>query len=211
MAKRSKSYWRAVYREALEFMGVTTKKGWSLKYMKKVWSDVRQKELADNTELPAVQTVAKTARIKKQKEFEYEETPRDEEMNTLPADEPLQLGKQYIDNFLQTIDHIYEDTKAYIASAPLNSKGNIRDPEFYFLDRDIDEMESSYQEIKKIIDVMRSQFGDEIVAQAIASNVEIYYIQALVFIPPSGTINNFAVTVEQLTAIMIDISSRMTG
>ena len=75
----------------------------------------------------------------------------------------------------------------------------------------MDEMESSYQEIKKIVAAMRSQFGDEIVAQAIASNAEIEYIQALVFIPPSEILNNFEVTVQQLTAIMIDISSRMTG
>lgn len=204
--KKGRSYWKSVYREALEYMGIDTKKGWSLKTMKQKWSDLRKQQAQEGVELPNVRTVAKTA-----KEFEYEETPRDDEMNTLPADEPLELGKQYIDNFLQTIDHIYEDTKAYIATAPLNSKGNVRDPEFYMLTRDIDEMEASYQEIKKIIGVMRSQFGDEIVAQAIASNVEIYYIQALVFIPPSGTLNNFAVTVEQLTAIMIDISSRMTG
>ena len=73
-------------------------------------------------------------------EFEYEETPRDEDMNTLPADEPLQLGKQYIDNFLQAIDQIYQDTIAYIQSAPLNSKGNIRDPEFYFINLHKDEI-----------------------------------------------------------------------
>lgn len=204
--KKGRSYWKGVYREALEFMGIDTKKGWSLKTMKQKWSDLRKQQTQEGVELPNVRTVAKTA-----KEYKYEETPRDEQMNTLPPDEQLELGKQYIDNFLQTIDQIYRDTLAIIQSAPLNSRGNIRDPEFYFLDRDKDEMESSYQEIKKIVDAMRSQFGDEIVAQAIASNVEIEYIQALVFIPPSGTFNNFAVTVEQLTAIMIDISSRMTG
>ena len=202
--KRGRSYGKSVYREALEFMGIDTKKGWSLKTMKQKWSDLRKQQTQEGVELPNVRTVAKTA-----KEYEYEQTPRDEQMNTLPPDEPIDKGTEYIESFLATIDQIYQDTKSRIATAPKNDRGNVKDPEFYFLEKAEPMMEESYREIKRMLASMRSQFGDDIVAQAIAKDKEIDYTQALVFMPPSDTMNNFEATVEQLTAVMRDISSTM--
>lgn len=202
MAKKSISAWKQIYKQAIEYMGGMTKKRWSLDTLKKEWLKIRKEQREEGLELPNVQTVAR------QYEYDYQATPRDEEMNTLPPDEPLELGKERIETFLESIEAIYRDTKAYIASAPLNSKGNVKDPEFYFLQNAEPLLDQHYAEILSMIDSMRSQFSDEVVAEALSKDVELDYTQALVFMPPSDTQDNFEVTIEQITGIMINLSSQ---
>lgn len=202
MAKKSISAWKQIYKQAIEYMGGMTKKRWSLDTLKKEWLKIRKEQREEGLELPNVQTVAR------QYEYDYQATPRDEEMNTLPPDEPLELGKERIESFLESVESIYRDTKAYIASAPLNSKGNVKDPEFYFLQNAEPLLDQHYAEILSMIDSMRSQFSDEVVAEALSKDVELDYTQALVFMPPSDTQDNFEVTIEQITGIMVNLSSQ---
>ena len=202
MAKKSISAWKQIYKQAIEYMGGMTKARWSLDTLKKEWLKIRKEQRKEGLELPNVQTVAR------QYEYDYQATPRDEEMNTLPPDEPLELGKERIESFLESIEAIYRDTKAYIASAPLNSKGNVKDPEFYFLQNAEPLLDQHYAEILSMIDSMRSQFSDEVVAEALSKDVELDYTQALVFMPPSDTQDNFEVTIEQITGIMVNLSSQ---
>lgn len=202
MAKKSISAWKQIYKQAIEYMGMKTKPRWSLDTLKKEWLKIRKEQRQEGIELPNVQTVSR------QYEYDYQATPRDEEMNTLPPDEPLELGKERVDKFIEDVTSIYQDTKAYIASAPLNSKGNVKDPEFYFLQNAEPLLDQHYNEILSIIDSMRSQFSDEVVAEALSKDVELEYTQALVFMPPSDTEDNFEVTIEQLTGIMINLSSQ---
>lgn len=202
MAKKSISAWKQIYKQAIEYMGGETTKRQSLKSLKRQWHSIRQEQLREGVELPNVQTVAK------QFEYDYQATPRDENMNTLPPEEPITLASDMIEDFLARVKTIYEDTKNYIASAPRNSKGNVKDPEFYFLQNHEEMIDAEYREIQSIIESLRSQFPDEAIADALAKNVELDYLMAMVFIPPSDTQDNFAVTIEQLTAIMIDLSSQ---
>lgn len=202
MAKKSISAWKQIYKQAIEYMGIKTKPRWSLDKLKAEWLKIRKEQRQEGIELPNVQTVSR------QYEYDYQATPRDEEMNTLPPDEPLELGKERVDKFIEDVTSIYQDTKAYIASAPLNSKGNVKDPEFYFLQNAEPLLDQHYNEILSIIDSMRSQFSDEVVAEALSKDVELEYTQALVFMPPSDTEDNFEVTIEQLTGIMINLSSQ---
>ena len=205
MAKKSISAWKQIYRQAIEYMGGATKKKWSLDTLKDEWRKIRKEQRKEGIDLPRVQDVSN------QYEYEYQNTPRDEEMNTLPPDEALELGKDRIDKFIEDVTSIYKDTKAYIASAPLNAKGNVKDPEFYFLQNAEPLLDQHYNEILSIIDSMRSQFSDEAVADALSKDVELEYTQALVFMPPSDTEDNFEVTIEQLTGIMINLSATFTA
>ena len=146
-----------------------------------------------------------TAKVEpKTKEFQYEEMFRKTDMRTEPAYEP-DLGKAYIDNFIRQVNDIYLDTIAYIQNAPRNENGNIQDEDIHLISLHQDEVTASYHQIINIINIMRDQFGDEAVAKAIASDVELDYVMALVFAPPSSCVNNFEATIEELTAVTANL------
>ena len=190
---------------AIRYMGGQASLHLTKKQLKDIWGKIRKEHREQGIELPRIQTIIKQA--KQEQEFEYEDTVRDSEMNTEPPENTITLGTEYIDKFIDNVTAIYQETKNYISSAPLNDKGNIKDPEFYFLANNEDLMDAQYREILSIVNSMRSQFSDDVVAQALSSDVELDYTMALVFIPDSDVQNNFEITIEQLTGIMINLSS----
>lgn len=211
--KKSKrtSYWKQVYRSAIEFMGKVIPKKMSLPSLRKTWKGIRKEHLNESIELPSVTTVAKTA-----KEYEYEETPRDEEMNTLPMDEDYweedreeykksndyyNWAEEYILNYKRTVTEIYNDTLAYLDSAPLNSKGNVKDPEYYFASQYRQVLHAEYNQIMSLIDSYVDRYGVEQVAEQLSQNAELNYILALVWMPPSDVQDNFQLTIEALTSL----------
>lgn len=201
MGKRTIAQQKKIYRQAIEYMGGETNERMSLKTLKKLWKQERKEQRAQGIELPNVKTVSN------QYEYQYEQTQRDEEMNTLPPEEPLTLGTDYVENFIQTITEIYQRTKDDIASAPKNSKGNVKDPKYYFMQNGEALLDLEYKEILDKIETMRITFGDDVLAQALASDTELYYTEALVFMPPSSMVDNFEITIEQLNGIMVNLSA----
>lgn len=211
--KKSKriSYWKQVYRSAIEFMGKVIPKKMSLPSLRKTWKGIRKEHVNESIELPSVTTVAKTA-----KEYEYEETPRDEEMNTLPMDEDYwdedseeykrsedfyNWADEYIRNYKETIRDIYNETLAYLDSAPLNSKGNVKDPEHYFASQHRNVISAEYNQIISLIDNYVDTYGVEQVADQLSINAELNYTLALVWMPPSDVQDNFQLTIETLTSL----------
>lgn len=211
MAKGKKSKPFAKYTKqdlinVIRYLGGEAKSRWNKAKIIKTYRDIHKEQKEKGIELPKLKTMVEHTR-----QYQYEETPRDDDMNTAPPEEAMELGAEYINNFISLVTSIYNDTKSRVASVPRNSKGNVKDPEFYFLENNLSAVEVSYREILSMVQTMRDRFGDEAVAKALAEDAEIDYTQALIFIPPSDTQNNFEITIEQLTGIMVNLSSQFLG
>ena len=220
MSKGNVGLWKATYKEAIEYIRKQNQielppfkinKRTTLEKYRNIWKQIRKAHRIENTDLPDVRVVAKESLRQKEHEFDYEETIRDENMNTAPAsfEDDARAATAYIKGVIEQIKQIYDDTKRYIASAPLNKKGNIKDPEFYFLSLEEEAMDASYQEIMMMIDSLRNEYGDVAVAKELAQDPEIEYTFALVFLPPSDTKNNFQSTVQQWVGIARRLASQM--
>lgn len=198
MAKKV-SAWKQIYREAIEFMGGETTKRMSLKSLKHMWQSIRKEHKKEGTELPSVRTVAKEAR-----EYVYEETPRDEEMNTLPLEqeEATDKGYEYIENFKKQLENILNDTRAWAGSWKDKSITSEDRRHRYMCYNSLDLLESTYYAILTKLDNLIMEYGYDVVADAIAGDIEFDYSIALSFMPPSSVINEMAITLEQINGIM---------
>lgn len=207
--KRSKPFAKYTKQDlinVIRYLGGEAKSRWNKAKIIKTYKDLHKAQKEQGIELPNLKTMVESTR-----EYQYEETPRDDDMNTAPPDDAIELATDYINDFISLVTTIYNDTKARVANAPRNSKGNVKDPEFYFIENNLGILEANYREILSMIQIMRDRFGDVALAKALAEDAEIDYTQALVFIPPSNLQNNFEITIEQLTGIMVNLSSHFLG
>ena len=196
MANRSASEWKRIYRQAIEYMGGKVGKRTSLQGMRDIWKSIRSEHRQQGIELPNVRTVSKTY------EYEYQQTPRDENMNTLPPEEPLNMGYDYIESFKLQLETIYNDTKTW-ADGWSDKNLNSTDRRHRFIaHNNMDLLTSTYYAILERIDQLVLQFGYDAVAQALSSDVEMDYAIALSFMPPSSVENEMAMTLEQINGVM---------
>ena len=200
--KKSIGVWKKVYREAIEYMGGEATGRMSLKTLKKIWSTIRKEQRQEGIELPRVQDVAK------QYEYTYEETPRDDNMNTLPPEEPMDLGFEYIENFKRELENIYNNTKEYSEGWSDKGLGSEERRHRYLAHNNMDLLEATYREILTKIDQLVIDYGYDEVANALASDVELDYAIALGFMPPSTIINQFQMTLEQINGIMTKLVTK---
>lgn len=120
----------------------------------------------------------------------------------------LDLGRDYIFNFLTRIDEIYRDTIAYIdnnkegthESGKLASIGEYRLYNGEIIERKL--------RIEEIVRDLVNQYGSEIVAQAIADNVELDYTIAISLVPPSDIFFEMDETISQLLALSSQMAAR---
>lgn len=220
--KGKKSTTKADYIQAIRFYGGKASKNKTKKQLQQTWSDIRKEHRKAGENLPRIDKAVQQAKQAIQEEnerafakqiedtlkaeqseekFDYEFTDRDENMNTEPPEDAISMGADFIERFIQTIQDIYNDTKNEIDTLPSNSKQQ------YFMKASEDKLDGELQQILMMIDSMRAQFSDDIVAQALSEDVELDYTIALVYIPPSGVKDNFETTIEQLEGIMINISA----
>ena len=204
MTNKEVRRWKQNYREAIERMNVAVPKRASLKTLKNIWKDIRQEYKQKGKDLPVVQAVVKQTKA----EFDYEQSPRDENMNTLPPDENLNTGYEYIENFKRELEAIYNATRDWVNSWRDKKRFSQERREAYLGYVNWDLVEATYNAILTVIDNLILQFGYDEVAQAIAEDVELDYTIALVIIPPSEVMNEMEVTLEQLNGIVNRLAAK---
>ena len=132
---------------------------------------------------------------------------RDFEQSTAPT---IDFGMDYINNFISRLERIYQDTIAFIDA---NKEGthesgklaSIADYRLYTGEL----QESYYRVLSEIRTYLDSGVPAEVLAQAIADNVELDYTVAIELIPPSDINYLFDETYEQLQGIWTQINSRI--
>lgn len=121
----------------------------------------------------------------------------------------IDFGMDYINTFIARLERIYQDTIAFIDA---NKEGthesgklaSIADYRLYTGDL----QESYYRVLSEIRTYIDSGVPAEILAQAIADNVELDYTIAIELIPPSDINYLFDETYEQLQGIWTQINAR---
>lgn len=131
---------------------------------------------------------------------------KDYQQTTAPT---IDFGMDYINNFISRLERIYQDTIAFIDA---NKEGthesgklaSIADYRLY-----TGELQESYfRVLSEIRTYLDSGVPAEILAQAIADNVELDYTIAIELIPPSDINYLFDETYEQLQGIWTQINAR---
>lgn len=132
---------------------------------------------------------------------------KDYQQSTAPT---IDFGMDYINNFIARLERIYQDTIAFIDA---NKEGthesgklaSIADYRLYTGEL----QESYYRVLSEIRTYLDSGVPAEVLAQAIADNVELDYTIAIELIPPSDINYLFDETYEQLQAIWSQINLRV--
>ena len=120
----------------------------------------------------------------------------------------IDFGRDYITEFINRLTTIYQDTLNYIDTYKegTHESGKLAS----IASRYIDELTRSYQsvidEIKIYVD---SGIPLDVIAQAIADNVELDYTIAIALMPPSDVQFLFDETVEQMRGIWSQINSHI--
>ena len=127
------------------------------------------------------------------------------EQSTAPV---IDFGRDYLIEFTNRIDTIYRDTLAYIDS---NKEGTHESGKLASIaSHKIDQLAHDYQAIMdELIVYVDSGVPLEVIAQAIADNVELDYTIAVALQPPSDVIFLFEETLEQLKGIWTQINTRL--
>ena len=118
----------------------------------------------------------------------------------------IDFGRDYIVNFINRVDTIYRDTLSYIDNNKegTHDSGKLASIASY---RTAD-LSERYITIKDTIRELVNTYGTDVVAQAIADNVELDYTIAVTLVPPSDVFFEFDETISQLLAITNQLSAR---
>lgn len=132
---------------------------------------------------------------------------RDYEQTTAPT---IDFGMDYINNFISRLERIYQDTIAFIDANKegTHDAGKLASIAEYRLYTG-DLQNSYYRVLEEIRTYLNSGVPAEVLAQAIADNVELDYTIAIELIPPSDINYLFDETYEQLQGIWTQINSRI--
>ena len=120
----------------------------------------------------------------------------------------IDFGREYIQDFINRVDRVYRDTLSYIDNNKEGShaSGKLASIASYKIDRLAHSYQAIIDEIRVYVD---SGVPLEIIAQAIADNVELDYTIAIALQPPSDVVFLFDETLEQLKGIWSQINSRL--
>ena len=178
---------RNIYIDALTQLGYDLSGKESYKKLKSIWQDYRKDYKSKYGEnAPSVYQTAGIAR-------NYD----------VPT---LDFGSDYIFNFLRHVEQVYTDTITYIDG---NKEGKHEEGKLASIASfRLDELSDRYFEIVRTVREMVQEFGTEVVAQAIADNVELDYTIAVSLLPPSDIYFEFDETISQLLAITNQLNRR---
>lgn len=187
----SKDRLRNTYEDALRMAGYDLTGRERMATLRKLWKEFRSSYSREQgTKAPSVYQYAR----------EFQE-------NTAPT---IDFGMDYINWFISKLEQIYQDTIAFIDN---NKEGthqsgklaSIADYRLY-----TGELQESYfRVLSEIRTYLDSGVPPEVLAQAIADNVELDYTIAIELIPPSDINYLFDETYEQLRGIWSQINARI--
>lgn len=176
------------YFKALRQAGVNVTGTEDLDVLKKLWKDfsIVYKETTGG-KLPNLSELVK----------QYDKTPT------------IDFGREYIENFANNIEMVYRNTMSYIYENMDNTnhaKGQLASIAYNYQD----EITNSYLEImRELKALINSGIPNEVIAQAIADNVELDYTIGVMLQPPSDLIILFEETLEQIQGIWSQINTRI--
>ena len=202
MAKKSSSKMHRIYYEALKALGHKVTERQRTSTYEKMWKNLR-KDYQTRGETPP--NLYKTA--KQYREFEYEKTPRDENMQTEPSKEDLdeKSAIAYLEEYNQKIDDIYNDTYSWIKHG--TRKGVTHDEGHVpsIADYRKSELDEEYWLLKAQLQSMMQDIPPVVLAKAIKANAELDYTTAITELGPSDIQVEFEKTLGQLIAINTQI------
>ena len=181
---------RNTYYNALKQAGYDLTGKETTSKMRKIWNDYRSLYTRETgTKAPSVYQYSR----------EYQKTQA-------PI---IDFGMDYIRSFTSALERIYKDTLSYIdgyLDGTKHEEGKLASIASYH----IEDITNSYfkvlQEIRMYLD---SGVPAEVLAQAIADNIELDYTIAVQLQPPSDIIILFDTTFEQLQGIWGQINAKM--
>lgn len=202
MANKNNKLLSDKYYKALTQLGKKVSENDTLEHYREMWKEVGKEYKQRGEKRPTLNEASK--------EFDYEKTPRDNNMNTLPANEDLdeELANQKLDTFASDIDDIYNATLDFIA---YNTRKGVTHDEgklASIAEARRSEIDASYLRLKEKFEAMRQDIPASILAQAISDNVELDYIISVTLMPPSDIQLEFEKTLAELEALSIQIEAR---
>lgn len=202
MANKNNKWLKDKYYKALTALGEKITGKERITTLKKKWKHVRQEYIDRGEKPPSLYSAAKS--------FDYEHTPRDNNMNTEPAPQDLDeaSAKETIDQFISLVDQIYQDTLRYIEDNK-EGTGHEGGKLASIADNRRKELDDTYFRLKeKIEQILNSGAPVTFIAQAIKDNVELDYVISVALVPPSDLEFKFETTIEELDGVMVQIESR---
>lgn len=202
MANKNNQWLVDRYYKALTQLGKTVAQNETLDSYRSKWKALDKEFKARGEKRPSLKEASA--------EFDYDKTPRDDNMNTSPANEDLDeaLANEKLDTFASDIDDIYNDTIDFIA---YNTRKGVTHDEgklASIADARRSEIDASYLRLKEKFETMRQDIPAPILAQAISDNVELDYIISVTLMPPSDIQLEFEKTLAELEALAIQIEER---
>lgn len=202
MANKNNQWLIDRYYKALTQLGKTVAQNETLDSYRSKWKALDKEFKARGEKRPSLKEASA--------EFDYDKTPRDNNMNTSPANVDLDeaLANEKLDTFASDIDDIYNDTIDFIA---YNTRKGVTHDEgklASIADARRSEIDASYLRLKEKFETMRQDIPAPILAQAISDNVELDYIISVTLMPPSDIQLEFEKTLAELEALAIQIEER---
>lgn len=189
MAKKDRL--RNTYYNALKQAGYDLTGEETMSKMRKTWKDYRSLYTRENgTKAPSVYQYSR--------EYQEAQAPT------------IDFGMDYIRNFINKVWDIYHNTISWIESNKegTHESGKLASiAEYRIYNNDL--YNSAWQVEKEIKAYLDSGVPAEVLAQAMAENVELDYTVAVALQPPSDIVFLFDETVEQLKGIWGQINSKL--
>lgn len=234
MAKTKKAahiqYWKGIYKNALDYLEVDYSKNISLPKLRKLFQAERKRTKKEQrTDFPKLREAAKKGALgqtlsgdkfkewadavnaaeEAEEQYDYEWSPRDRDYNTEAAEFDLeqQQAEEFINNIKIKLKELFNDAINQANSWKDKERTSEDRREDYILYLHIDEIEYTYREVLRTLQAIIDTVGIKEAARVIGMDYEIDYAAAVEFVPPSGWINNFAITLEYFQGILNRISS----
>lgn len=204
MANKNNQWLIDRYYKALTQLGKTVAQNETLDSYRSKWKALDKEYKARGEKRPSLKEASA--------EFDYDKTPRDENMNTSPANVDLdeELAKATLDTFESDIDTIYRETIDFIAYNTRKGVSHDEGKLASIADARRSDIDASYFRLKEKFENMRQDIPSAILAQAISDNVELDYIISVTLIPPSDIQLEFDKTLAELEALAVQIEARAT-
>lgn len=202
MANKNNQWLIDRYYKALTNLGKTVAQNETLDSYRSKWKALDKEFKARGEKRPTLKEASA--------EFDYDKTPRDENMNTSPANVDLdeELAKATLDTFESDIDTIYRETIDFIAYNTRKGVSHDKGKLASIADARRSDIDASYLRLKEKFETMRQDIPPAILAQAISDNVELDYIISVTLIPPSDIQLEFDKTLAELEALAVQIEAR---
>lgn len=208
MAFDVNAYWHSRYYKALTALGKKLTGEEDLQSYKSMWKDLDKEYKQRGEKRPTIKEA--TSRYT---EHDYEQTSRDENMNTPPLDDDLDEAKaeEILQTFESDVIEIYHDTLAYIDRYSQKGWSHLEGKLANIAKKpqNMDAINTSYFNlINRINDMKESGIPKKVLAQAIRDNVELDYVISITLMPPSDIQLEFERTLEQLDAVLLQVEAR---